>query len=143
MPPVNNLVVIAAAGIFLLLPSTSTLTPATISTAQVTVLGIGTLLGVAVQTAGLWPAARRVGLRWRWRFDLHALHLGHLARLAGWLLCFVAVGQVGVLVVLALVKAAGDRGAPGVFIYNNGWLMLMMGATASRPCPSSPPCSPA
>ena len=44
-------------------------------------IGGGTLLGVAVQAAGLLPALRKVGFRWKWRFDFRALGLRELGRL--------------------------------------------------------------
>jgi putative peptidoglycan lipid II flippase len=126
-PILNNLILITAAGLFLALPTAAHLTPDTITTTQISLIGAATLLGVVAQTAGLWPAARRVGLRWRWRFDFRSLQVGELARLGGWLMCSVAPSQIAVFAAIALLKAAGDHGGPGPFIYNNGWLMLMMG----------------
>ncbi|MGH3648903.1 MAG: murein biosynthesis integral membrane protein MurJ [Micromonosporaceae bacterium] len=126
-PVANNLTLIAIGLVFLTLPGQSTLTPETITVTQVVVLGGGTLLGVAVQAYTLWFVARRLGVRWRWRFDFRALRLTQLAGLLGWTLLYLAVSQVAVFLILALAKSAGDRGSAGPFVYGNGWLLLMMG----------------
>jgi putative peptidoglycan lipid II flippase len=125
-PILNNVVVIATAIVFLLLPSTGRLTPEGLTTAQILVLGIGTTLGIVAQAAGLWPAIRKVGFRWRWRWDFRQLHLRHLARMSGWMLGYVVVSQVSVVVVLKLAKLAGNRGGPGPAIFNNAFLIFMM-----------------
>jgi putative peptidoglycan lipid II flippase len=113
--------------LFLAMPGPSHLSPETITVGQVAVLGIGTILGVAAQTLALLPALRRTGFRWRLRLGLGRLHLRALGRTAAWLVCYLAVSQAGVFVVLAIAKRASDVGAPGPFIYGNGWLLLMMG----------------
>ncbi len=126
-PILNNLVVIVTAVLFMLLP-TATEPPAAgfLSAAQIGVLGIGTTLGIVVQAAGLWPALRRVGFRWRWRWDFRELHLAELARVGGWMLGYVAVSQAAVIAALKIAKLAGDRGGPGPAIYLNSFLIFMM-----------------
>jgi putative peptidoglycan lipid II flippase len=42
------------------------------------------------------------------------------------MLLFVAVSQIGVIVVLAIAKRAGDHGAPGPAIFNYAFLIFMM-----------------
>jgi putative peptidoglycan lipid II flippase len=126
-PILNNLVVIATAAVFMLLPTAGgRLTAGSLSTAQVLVLGVGTTLGIVVQAAGLWPALRRVGFRWRWRWDVRQLHLRELARISGWMLGYVVVSQVGLVVVLKIAKLAGDRAGPGPAIFLNAFLIFMM-----------------
>jgi putative peptidoglycan lipid II flippase len=124
-PILNNFVVIATAVVFVLLPSRG-LAPDKLSAAQILVLGVGTTLGIVAQAAGLWPALRKVGFRWRWRFDFGALRLGELGRMSGWMLGYVVVSQISVVVVLKLSKLAGNRGGPGPAIYNNAFLIFMM-----------------
>ncbi|OLB65284.1 MAG: murein biosynthesis integral membrane protein MurJ [Actinobacteria bacterium 13_2_20CM_2_72_6] len=126
-PILNNVVVIATAGAFILIWSdTRELSPEQVTTGQILVLGVGTTLGIVVQAAGLLPALRRVGFRWRWRWDWRALHLRELGRVGGWMLVYVAVSQVALLVVLRLAKMAADRGGPGPMIFNNAYLIFMM-----------------
>jgi putative peptidoglycan lipid II flippase len=124
-PILNNVIVIATAGLFMLMPVITPPSPETLRTSEVLVLGIGTTLGIVVQALGMWPAMRKVGFRWKWRWDWRALHLGQLARLSGWMLAYVVVSQVGLLVVLKLATMAGSEG-PGPMIYNNAFLIFMM-----------------
>jgi putative peptidoglycan lipid II flippase len=131
-PILNNLVVITTAGVFLLLPSATPLVAESLTAAQIAVLGLGTTLGIVVQATGLVPALRRVGFRWRWRWDFGQLQLGQLVRLSAWMLVYVAVSQVGLLVVLRIANLAGaattghDDVVPGWAIFNNAYLIFMM-----------------
>jgi putative peptidoglycan lipid II flippase len=125
-PILNNIVVILTGGLFILLPSAKHLTPETITTAQVLVLGIGTTLGIVVQASGLIPALRRVNFRWRWRWDWRELHLRELARIASWMLLFVVVNQAALIVIFRFAQGAAGHGGPGPAIYNNAFLIFMM-----------------
>src|SRR5436305_7701851 len=126
-PILNNIVVIATAGAFILIWSQDReLPPQDVTAAQILVLGVGTTLGIVVQAAGLFPALRKVGFRWRWRGDWRALRLRELGRVGGWMLGYVVVSQIALLVVLALAQAAGKHAGPGPMIFNNGYLIFMM-----------------
>jgi putative peptidoglycan lipid II flippase len=126
-PILNNLVVIATGGLYLLLFGAKPIRPEDITPAQLLVIGGGTLLGIVVQSFGLWPALRKNGFRWRWRFDFRALGLRELGRLGGWMFCYVAISQIGVLVLLNLLNRANRGGnVAGPMIYNNVYLLLMM-----------------
>ncbi|WFE32891.1 murein biosynthesis integral membrane protein MurJ [Micromonospora sp. WMMD975] len=125
-PILNNLVVIAVCGIYIAVFGAKIIQPGEMSWERVLLIGGGTLLGVAVQTAGLLPALRKVDFRWKWRFDFRALGLAELARLGGWMFCYVGVNQLGLFVVVNLLtRAAGGKNA-GLLIYNNVFLLLMM-----------------
>jgi putative peptidoglycan lipid II flippase len=124
-PILNNIVVIATAGVFILLPSAG-ITAGALSTAQILVLGIGTTLGIVVQASGLFPALRKVGFRWRWRWEPRELRLGELARASTWMLAYVVVSQVGLVIVLNIAKRAGDEAGPGPAIFLNAFLIFMM-----------------
>lgn len=124
-PILNNLVVIMTAGLFALI-HTGTVETESITNAEIAVLGIGTTSGIVLQAAGLLPALRRVGFRWRLRWDFRALGLRELAKLGSWMLLYVAASQIGVLVILRIARWAGDQGAPGPAIYNNAFLIFMM-----------------
>jgi putative peptidoglycan lipid II flippase len=125
-PILNNIVVIATAGAFILITSGRAVEPDSITTAQLLVLGLGTTAGIVVQTLGLIPALRRVGFRWKWRFDFRALGLGELGRLSVWMLLFVVVSQIGVFVVLKIAKAVGSEDSAGPAIFQNAFLVFMM-----------------
>jgi len=119
-PILNNLVVIATCALFIAFYGAVARQAGDVSPQMVVLLGGGTLLGIMIQTAGLLPALRRAGFRWRARFDFRALGLRHLAHLGGWMFCYVAVSQVGVLVMLRLLSGKS------LLIYNNVFLLLMM-----------------
>jgi putative peptidoglycan lipid II flippase len=101
-PVLNNLVVIATGLVFLFLPAEGPLTPGSITTAQVLVLGIGTTLGIVVQTAVLVPALRAAGFSLRLRTDLRGTGLGEAGRLAKWVFLYVVANQLAYLVVVRL-----------------------------------------
>jgi putative peptidoglycan lipid II flippase len=123
-PILNNLVVIGTFGLYLLIFGAERLTPDRMDAARIALIGGGTLLGIVVQAAGLWPALRRVGFRMRWRFDFAALRLRELGRLGAWMFCYVGVNQISVLVVLSLINGAGAEA--GLLIFNQVFLLLMM-----------------
>lgn len=126
-PILNNIVVIITAGAFAVMRiGKGPATPDTITMAEVMILGLGTTLGIVVQAGGLWPALRRVGFQWAWRWDFRQLHLRELARLGAWMLLYVGVSQVGIAVVLKIAKLAGQQNAPGPAIFNNAFLIFMM-----------------
>jgi putative peptidoglycan lipid II flippase len=101
-PFVNNVVVITTIVIFFLLPGPKTLTPSTITTAQILVIGLGTTLGIASQAVFLLPFLRRSGFRWKWRFRALPNEVGRLREdgaLTLWVLAYVLASQVGVIVI--------------------------------------------
>ncbi|MEV6704666.1 murein biosynthesis integral membrane protein MurJ [Micromonospora wenchangensis] len=127
-PILNNLVVIGTFGLYIAVYGARALGPEEIGWDRILLVGGGTLLGVAVQAAGLLPALRKVGFRWKLRFDFRELGLRELARLGGWMFCYVAVNQLGLFVVVNLLTraAGGDENNAGLLIYNNVFLLLMM-----------------
>jgi putative peptidoglycan lipid II flippase len=130
-PILNNLVVIATALIFWVMPGPKTLDATSITTPQVLVLGIGTTLGIVVQASGLIPALRRVQFRWKWRFDFGQLGLRQIGRTSAWMLTYVIMTQIGLTVILKLSQSAASGSpkndpAPGPAIFNNAFLIFMM-----------------
>ncbi|HEX7746593.1 MAG TPA: murein biosynthesis integral membrane protein MurJ [Micromonosporaceae bacterium] len=125
-PILNNLVVIGTFGLYIVVYGAKALRPDQMNAGRILLVGGGTLLGVAVQAAGLLPALRKVGFHWKWRFDFRQLGLRELAQLGAWMFCYVAVNQLGLFVVVNLLtRAAGGKNA-GLLIYNNVFLLLMM-----------------
>ncbi len=126
-PILNNVVVIATAGVFIALvaggPKPDQIS---ITTAEILVLGVGTTLGIVVQALGLLPAMRKVGFRFKARWDFRKLQLRELGRASGWMLVYVVVTEIALVVGLIIMYSAGDRHAPGVAIYNNAYLIFMM-----------------
>src|SRR5580692_5184617 len=107
-PVVNNVVVIAV-GLLFMATAGLDLTTNTISTSEVRLLGIGTTLGIIAQTAALIPALRRVGFRWRPRFDFRRAEVAEIRRMAGWMFGYIATTQVAFLVTTRVANAAARR----------------------------------
>jgi putative peptidoglycan lipid II flippase len=131
-PVLNNIVVIFTFTMFIWVygPFTTTqMTPATIPSAGVRLLGVGTLLGLVVQSLAMIPYLRHAGLRFRPRFDWRGHGLGHAAKLAKWTFLFVLANQVGFLVVTQLATSAGlvsgDNGK-GLAAYQNALLIWQL-----------------
>ncbi|MGI8760911.1 MAG: murein biosynthesis integral membrane protein MurJ [Jatrophihabitantaceae bacterium] len=123
-PVLNNVVMIATIGLFWAMPGPATLNPATMTTPQILVLGIGTTLGIAAQALVLVPALRRTGFRWQWRFRARPNELGRMREvgsLAGWVLGYVVASQIGVTVI---AKVGVDNHAFTVF--TNADLLVQM-----------------
>jgi putative peptidoglycan lipid II flippase len=131
-PVLNNIVVIATFGAFIWVYGTfrtSGVDATTITPEGVRLLGIGTLLGLAVQALAMVPYLRESGLRIRPRFDWRGHGLGHAAKLAKWTFFFVLANQAGMLVVIQLATWAGSQtGIPGTGItaYNYALLLWQM-----------------
>ncbi|MBV9595021.1 MAG: murein biosynthesis integral membrane protein MurJ [Actinobacteria bacterium] len=123
-PVVNNVITLVTIGIFELLPGPAILTPSSMTTPQVLVVGIGTTLGIVGQALILIPALRRAGFHWQWRFRGTPNETGRMREagaLAGWVLGYVVASQIGVTVVL---KVANDH--HGVTVFTNADLLFQM-----------------
>ena len=102
-PVLNNLVVIATFGVYAwILHGGSPTSVADVTGTQKLVLAAGTTLGVVAMTVALWPSLRAVGYRWHLRFDWNHPALRRLARLAGWVVVYVAANQLAYLVIIVL-----------------------------------------
>jgi putative peptidoglycan lipid II flippase len=111
-PVLNNIVVIGVVGVYLLVPDN----------ARLLVLGLGTTLGIVVQTVVLIPAVRRAGFRYRpvWGWDPRLTTAGGLAV---WVALYVLVGQVGLVIT---TRVAASSAAGSVTIYSYAWLLLQV-----------------
>jgi putative peptidoglycan lipid II flippase len=126
-PILNNIVVIAAFGVFIVVFGADADRQAEdVTPAMILLIGGGTLLGMVAQAIGLIPALRKVGFRFKFRGRFRELGLRGLARLGAWMFCYVAVSQLGLIVLFNLALDASDRDAPGPLIYNNVFLLVMM-----------------
>ncbi|GAA2806267.1 murein biosynthesis integral membrane protein MurJ [Kitasatospora sp. CM 4170] len=120
-PVLNNIVVIFTFGAYIWVFGSfgnPGVTPETITPEGVRLLGIGTLVGLAVQALAMIPYLRAAGFHYRPRFDWRGHGLGKAARLAKWTFFFVLANQAGYLVITQLATSAGiaahDSGHDGV-----------------------------
>ncbi|MDR1213131.1 MAG: murein biosynthesis integral membrane protein MurJ [Propionibacteriaceae bacterium] len=97
------------------------------SLGQVCLLGFGSVLGLACQTALLVPFMNRAGFHYRPRFDLKGTGLGRTLSLAKWTIGFVALNQLTAMITTRLLTGAtaGGLGA-GNAAYNNAYLIYIL-----------------
>lgn len=125
-PVLNNVVVIATGGLFIAASGPGELTPVTITSAQVWLLGIGTTLGIAVQALVLLPLLRKAGVPLRPRWGLRDTGLREVGTLGLWVVGYVAVSQIGVVVATRTANAALRDGGLGSLAFANASLLFQM-----------------
>ena len=128
-PVLNNVVIIFTFGMYAWVygPYSQThVGPDTISPEGVRLLGIGTLLGLAVQALSMIPYLYKAGFKFRPRFDWRGHGLGHAAKLAKWTFFFVLANQAGFLAVTQLVTLAAGSDHAGLAAYSNALLIWQL-----------------
>jgi putative peptidoglycan lipid II flippase len=125
-PVLNNFVVIAVLLLFVAVGGTGA-SASTITSGQIRLLGFGTTLGIVVQTVALIPFLRRVGFRWRPRFDFRRDEVSEIMRMAAPLFGYIVTTQVSFLVVTNVANAAWKH-APydGTPTYGYAWQLFQM-----------------
>ena len=103
-PVLNNLAVIATMFALIAMRGTTPPQVETLTLAEKTLLGAGTTLGVLAMTAALWPALRRIGFRWRLRWDWRHETVRQLFHLARWVVVYVVANQVAYLIIIRLAS---------------------------------------
>jgi putative peptidoglycan lipid II flippase len=121
-PIVNNVVVIAVLGLYVAVDGQSKDPP--IHGTGIALLGIGTTLGIIVQTVALVPALRRVGFRWHPQLDFRRAEVAEIGRMGGWMFGYIAATQVAYLVTTRL--AGNTKNATGVNEYGYAWLLFQL-----------------
>jgi putative peptidoglycan lipid II flippase len=116
-PVVNNVVVIGSGIAFDVVTHVSP-RPGHLSHTQTLILAVGTTAGVIAQTIALYPSLRRVGFRFRARWDWRRMGLRRAGPFAGWVLGYVITNQIGYLVIVQLAESVGHgRGVYAVYTY--------------------------
>ncbi|MFD0329663.1 murein biosynthesis integral membrane protein MurJ [Streptacidiphilus monticola] len=126
-PVLNNVVVIFTFGMYIWAFGTfhGPAKQISITPEGVRLIGIGTLLGLAVQALAMMPYLRAAGFHFRPRFDWRGHGLGHAAKLAKWTFLFVLANQAGYLAVTQLATAAAP-GDAGIAAFSNALLIWQM-----------------
>lgn len=126
-PIANNVVSILVLGLYLVIWGTNQDTSGAFNSGQLLTLGLGSTLGIAIQTAVLLPYVKKVGFKLRPRFDLLHTGLGRTFKLAGWTLGFVGINQVALVIVQRLATSATAVGeGAGLSVYNNAHLLWIL-----------------
>ena len=130
-PIVNNILVIAmAVGFIVVVGDVATID--SITTAQITWLGVGTTVGVVLQALVLLPVLSRVGYRFHPTFNYRGYGLTKTGVLAGWTIGLVLVNQIGFVVTTRLATAANVNAAElgvveqGLTTYQKAYLVFML-----------------
>jgi putative peptidoglycan lipid II flippase len=123
--PVLNNVVVIGSGIAFAAVTHSAPRAGHLSHGQILVLSIGTTAGVVLQTIALAPALRRAGFRLRLRWDWRGSGLRQAGPFAGWVLGYVAVNQLGYLVVSDLAEAI-NHGKGELAVYSYGYVLFSL-----------------
>jgi len=121
-PVINNLVVIVTIIVVAILPGEISTNPVRMGDAKLLTLGIGVTLGIVAQAVILIPAVLRMGFKWKWRWGIDA-RMKEFGGLAGWILGYVAVSQIG-FIVNTRVLTSGTGG--GVTAYSYAWLLFQL-----------------
>jgi putative peptidoglycan lipid II flippase len=129
-PVINNIVVIVVGVAFMAIAGLNR-TPQDISTTEVWLLGIGTTLGIVLQTAALIPSLRRVGFRWRPRYDFRRHEVSEIGHMSGWMFGYVLTTQVAFLVTTRVANTAGARvsqhaAGAGFAAYSNAYTLFQL-----------------
>jgi len=129
-PVINNLVVILV-GVAFMVTAGLNRTPANISATEVQLLGIGTTLGIVLQTVALIPSLRRVGFRWRPRRDFRRAEISEIGRMSGWMFGYVLTTQISFLVTTRIANLGGhgvSRNAVGAGFaaYSNAYTLFQL-----------------
>jgi putative peptidoglycan lipid II flippase len=129
-PVINNVVVILV-GLGFMATAGLNRTPENITAAQVQLLGIGTTLGIVLQTAGLVPSLRRVGFRWHPRHDFRRAEVSEIGRMSGWMFGYVLTTQIAFLITTRVANAAGARvsqqaAGAGIAAYSNAYMLFQL-----------------
>ncbi len=125
-PIINNVVVIVVGLLFVVTIGLDK-TASNVSTGGVLLLGIGTTLGIIVQTVALIPALRKVGFQWRPRFDFRREELAEIGRMAIWMLAYVVSTQITFVVTTRLANAASVHVPDaGVSAYNYSYALFLL-----------------
>lgn len=125
-PIINNVVVIVV-GLLFVVTAGLHKTAGNVSSGAVVLLGVGTTLGIIVQTVALVPALRRVGFRWRPRFDFRRAELGEIGRMAIWMFGYVVSTQITFIVTTNVANTASKHVADaGVTAYNSSYALFLL-----------------
>ena len=84
-----------------------------------------------LQTAAMWPSMRKVGFRWRPRFDFRRAEIGEIGRMGGWMTFYVVVTQLSFLATTIVSNTAGARvcktcAGAGFAAFSNAWQLFQL-----------------
>jgi putative peptidoglycan lipid II flippase len=108
-PVINNVVVILVALLYMV--TVHNINADTVSTFGIYLLGIGTTLGIVIQSVCLFPVMRRAGFSMHVTFDFRRAEIAEIGRMSVWMFGYVATQWLGNLVAQRVANAAGNSAA--------------------------------
>jgi putative peptidoglycan lipid II flippase len=125
-PVINNVVVIVVLLLFIAVARPG-VSPASITGGELQLLGLGTTLGIVAQTVALLPALRRVGFRWRPRFDFRRAEAAEIWQMAGWMFGYVATTEIAVIITTRIAYQVGHLVPTHSYAaYTYAWQLFQM-----------------
>ncbi|WP_247646975.1 lipid II flippase MurJ [Arthrobacter sp. E3] len=134
-PVVNNVVAIAGLLVFIVISGSAVSTPHTVENwtiGQTWILAGTATLGIVAQSAVLIIPVHRLGLNLRPKFGLKGTGLGATAKVAGWTMGTMIIGNLTFLVILRVAtiplggSTGGDPGIPDIFVLNRATELYIM-----------------
>jgi putative peptidoglycan lipid II flippase len=107
-PVINNVVVICVFALFIVTVGVGR-TPENISPGGIRLLGIGTTLGIVIQSLALFPIVRRAGFSFRLRFGFRRAEISEIGGMAVWMLGYVVSQWAGNLILQIVANMASTR----------------------------------
>jgi putative peptidoglycan lipid II flippase len=108
-PVINNVVVILVALLYMVTDHSTSAD--TVSAFGVNLLGIGTTLGIVIQSLCLFPIMWRAGFSMRLTFDFRRSEITEIGRMSGWMFGYVATQWLGNLVAQRVANSASASAA--------------------------------
>jgi putative peptidoglycan lipid II flippase len=125
-PIINNVVVIVVGLLFVVTVGLHK-SASSVTTTGIVLLGVGTTLGIIIQTVALVPSLRKVGFRWRPRFDFRRSELAEIGRMAVWMFGYVISTQITFIVTTNVANSASRHVADaGVSAYNYSYALFLL-----------------
>jgi len=125
-PIINNGVVIVVGLAYVVMVGLNK-TSGNVPKSGIVLLGVGTTLGIIIQTLALIPSLRKVGFSWRPRFDFRRAELAEIGRMAIWMFAYVISTQITFVVTTNVAFAASAHVADaGVSAYNYSYSLFLL-----------------
>ncbi|HET9082544.1 MAG TPA: murein biosynthesis integral membrane protein MurJ [Trebonia sp.] len=122
-PVINNVVVIFV-GILFMVTARNGANSAAVSGFGLNLLGIGTTLGIVIQSAALFPIMWRTGFSMRLTFHFRREEIGDIGRMSGWMFGYVASQFLGNLVATRVANSAPTATGYSAYTYANQLFQL-------------------
>jgi putative peptidoglycan lipid II flippase len=123
-PVINNVVVIFVGILFVVTVGKPGISSGTISSYGVELLGIGTTLGIVIQSIALFPVMWRAGFNMKLTFSFRRAEIAEIGRMSGWMFGYVFSQWLGNLVVTRVANSAPANA--GISAYANAYQLFQL-----------------